>query len=283
MIEFIDIIVWCYTCFASVIYVTVILSGFNPNTEDEKRKDVYIRKVTRPKGEAKPMLTKDNWKSKVIDNSCWHVPEPFDKETTQSFLQYLNFVSGISMFVLRNKPKSIQVYNFIQREDGKVRFSQCGCKDVNSPLDPDLLIMSPFVDIGDCKSNDNTTSSCWNEDYYTSTETMEQHKLTTMQNGQIYFDENKGCVHVLFGWFVFPRQKFAQKFASPKTAKKMQTKMEITLNDDDESLDWTMMAVVPEGDDKGKTSNIVKWTTHKAPINDQEFLVTNWTDKFKQH
>ena len=60
-------------------------------------------------------------------------------------------------------------------------------------------------------------------------------------------------------------------------------KIEITLNDDDESLDWTMMAVVPEGDDKGKTSNIVKWTTHKAPINDQEFLVTNWTNKFKQH
>ena len=90
MIEFIDMIVWIYSLFASALYVAVVFSGYSTNIEDDERKDVYIRKVKPKKGAARPMLTKDNWKSKLLQTSFWHVPESSDKEQHQSFLQYLN-------------------------------------------------------------------------------------------------------------------------------------------------------------------------------------------------
>ncbi len=283
MIEFIDMIVWIYSLFASALYVAVVFSGYSTNIEDDERKDVYIRKVKPKKGAARPMLTKDNWKSKLLQTSFWHVPESSDKEQHQSFLQYLNFVSGISLFVLRNKPKTIQIYNFSEREDGRVRFTQCSCKDTKSTLDPDLLMMSPFVEVGNSKSDNMNDNSCWNENFYTSPDAQEEHKLTTLQNGQLYFDESKGIMHIDYGWYVFPRQKFAQKFASPKTAKKMLTKMEVTLNDDGESLDWTMLAEIPEGNDKGKRSNIVRFTTYRQAFIDKDFVDKNWNGKYKEH
>ena len=59
--------------------------------------------------------------------------------------------------------------------------------------------------------------------------------------------------------------------------------MEVTLNDDGESLDWTMLAEIPEGNDKGKRSNIVRFTTYRQAFIDKDFVDKNWNGKYKEH